>query len=138
MDPSLPTDSRSAALRRRELLSNPDWLTADEAQRHLGGTVNLPELQGARQLLGVWDPDKRHWRYPAFQFKESRGLREVMAELLAILPPGNGSGWSQIEWLYSPHPRTLQRRPVEFIASDPEQVLSVARAQFDSHPDAHW
>lgn len=138
MHVSLPPDTPDAARRRRELLSNRDWLTADEAAHRLGETTSLRELRGARQLLGIWDPDNRLWRYPAFQFEESRGLRPVIAELLDIIPPGNGSGWSQIEWLYSPHPLTDSRPPFMIIASDPQRVLSAAREEFDSHPDAHW
>lgn len=61
-----------------------------------------------------------------------------MANLLSILPPGNSSGWSQIEWLYSPHRLTDSRPPFEIIQSDPDRVLYAAREQFESHPDAKW
>lgn len=135
---SLPKSTIDAAGRRRALLSRSDWLTAEEAERRLREIGSIRELQDARRLLGVWDPEHRHWRYPAFQFSSGPDVRAVVADLLNVLPPGNGSGWSQVEWLYSPHPRTGARPPIELIESEPDRVLEAARRQFASHPDASW
>ena len=135
---TLPDAASAADRRRRELLSNSDWLSADDVANRLGGKTGLRELRETRLLFGVWDPDNRNWRYPSFQFKDELGLRPVIANLLDILPPGNGSGWSQVEWLYAPHPRIDSRPPVEIITSEPDRVLELARKQFSSHPDAGW
>lgn len=138
MGAPLPPDTPDAARLRREFLSSSDWLTADEAVQRLRETAPISELRKSGRLLGVWDPDNRNWRYPAFQFRTAGGLRPEVAELLAILPPGNGSGWSQIEWLYWPHPLTKSRPPVEAFEADPQRVLDAAREEFLSHPDARW
>lgn len=135
---ALANDTPAADQHRRELLSNSDWLTADDVANRLGRRRSLRELREARLLFGVWDPDNRNWRYPSFQFKEDLGVRPVIANLLDILPSGNGSGWSQVEWLYAPHPRIDSRPPVEIITSEPDRVLELARKQFASHSDAGW
>lgn len=135
---SPPNSTTDAARRRRELLARADWLTAEEAEQRLGETVSPGELREAQRLLGVWDPEHRKWRYPAFQFGSGPGVRAVMADLLKVLPSGNGSGWSQVEWLYSPHPRTDSRPPIELIESEPDRVVEAAHRQFASHPDASW
>lgn len=137
MHVALPNDIPAADQRRRELLSNSDWLTVDDVANRVGGR-SLRQLRETRLLFGVWDPDNRNWRYPSFQFQEDLGLRPVIKELLDILPPGNGSGWSQIEWLYAPHPRIDSRPPVEIITSEPDLVVELARKQFASHLDAGW
>lgn len=133
----LPPDGPDSASRRRELIETGGWLMAEEALRRLEPGADLRALRQQRQLLAVWYPPSDAWYYPAFQFDGS-GLFPYVAELLAIVPSGNDSGWVSIEWLYSPHVQTHKRPPVELIQSDPQLVLDAAREEFLSSPDSRW
>jgi hypothetical protein len=83
-------------------------------------------LRAQGRLLGVWVDAERGFRHPDCQFDGDQVL-DVMAGLLALLPPGRGSGWSQAEWLYSPHALLDGRPPAELLATDPARVLAAAR-----------
>lgn len=136
-----PREVQNAAARRDQLAQT--WLTPDALPRVVVGTstdahAELARLRSEGQLLGVWCATEGGYRYPAWQLTASGYLRPDVAELLAILPRGNGSGWSQVEWLYAPHPRLDGRRPWEVFCEEPPQAIDAARRQFNSHPDAGW
>jgi uncharacterized protein (DUF2384 family) len=139
---ALPAETEAAARRRSELAAN--WLRPADVSTLMGSTATsnpsqqAMRLRKAGQLLGVWISSERGYRYPPFQFGADGRVRPEVAELLRLLPPGNGSGWSQIEWLYAPHPRLEGRRPVDLMADSPTRVMEVARKQFKGHPDAGW
>lgn len=131
-----------AAARRREELAQL-WLTTHEVSaRWLAGRADssaaLGRLRSAGRLLGVWVAPEKEYRYPLCQFTHAGELRPEIVELLTILPRGNGSGWSQAEWLYAPHPRLGGRRPCDVLLEDAPHVVHVARLQFKHHPDANW
>lgn len=137
-----PRYGRDAAADRREELAQ-HWLTPEELSTMLFGSptdpgAELARLRGEGRLFGVWQAPERRYRYPRWQLTACGHLRGEVAELLALLPRGNGSGWSQAEWLYAPHPRLGGRRPCDTFREQPLRVIEAARRQFHSHPDAKW
>lgn len=141
-EPKLPPETAAAARRRQELAEN--WVGAADVSALMGSTAtsnpsqHAMRLRKAGKILGVWVPSERGYRYPPFQFGQDGRVLPEMAELLTILPKGNGSGWSQVEWLYAPHPRLEGRRPRDVMAENPSRVLDAARRHFQGHPDARW
>lgn len=144
---ALPQETVQAAARRAELAKA--WPTSADVAALLGrGTAENGKrlenpaqaaavLRKARRLLGVWVPAERGYRHPACQFHEG-ALLPVMEPLLQLLPPGNKSGWSQAEWLYSPHALLDKRRPADVLASEPERVLAAAQREHGEDPHARW
>lgn len=144
---ALPNEVDGAAVRRAELAKA--WPTSADVAALLGrGTAENDKklenpaqaaavLRKARRLLGVWVPAERGYRHPACQFHEG-ALLPVMEPLLQLLPPGNTSGWSQAEWLYSPHALLDKRRPADVLATDPDRVLAAAQREYGEDPHARW
>jgi hypothetical protein len=136
----LPSDTDASARKRTELLDQ-GWPDSAEVGDMLGSQAGTnpgqfaARLRKQRRLLGVRVPGQTTIRHPLCQFHEG-ALLPVMIDLLAILPPGNGSGWSQAFWLYSPHPLLDSRLPADLLASAPHQVLEAAREQFAETADA--
>lgn len=141
---ALPQEADAAAARRAELTKA--WPSSADVARLLGrgaahsnkGLGNSAQaaavLRKAGRLLGVWVPAERGYRHPDCQFHEG-AILPIIQPLLKLLPPGNGSGWSRAEWLYSPHALLNERRPAEVLATDPNRVLVAAQREYgeDSH-----
>ncbi|WP_146152116.1 hypothetical protein [Ahniella affigens] len=152
---ALPQEIDGSAARRTELAKA--WLNSAGVAELLGrGTARdlasgSPEqekklenpaqaaavLRKAKRLLGVWVPAERGYRHPTCQFDRG-ALLPVIEALLKILPPGNGTGWSQAEWLYSPHALLDKRRPADVLATDPDRVLAAAQREYGEETHAGW
>ena len=121
---SLPDTPASAAFRAELLASG--WLDERSAASAFGTTVeHLPVLRKSRLLLAVWVGADDQFRYPPCQFN-SNGTVPVVPELLAVLPVGNGSGWSEAFWLYTPKALLGGLRPADVLAQAPDKVLEAA------------
>jgi hypothetical protein len=152
---ALPQEIDGSAVRRAELAKA--WLTSAGVAELLGRgtardrTSDAPEqdkklenpaqaaavLRKAKRLLGVWVPAERGYRHPPCQFDRG-ALLPVIEPLLKLLPPGNGSGWSQADWLYSPHALLDTRRPADVLATDPDRVLAAAQREYGEDAHAGW
>lgn len=55
-----------------------------------------------------------------------------------LLEGSTGSGWSEVEWLMTPHALLEAQRPVELLSFDPAKVLSAAEVEFIEDRDAGW
>ncbi len=137
----VPTDTDASAAFRDELLAQ-GWLDSADVARRLGSAAENLAQMAARlrregKLLGVWVAAENGYRHPPCQF-DAGALRPEIAELLAILPPGNGSGWSRAFWLYLPQARLDGATPAAVLDTDPARVVAAARAEFGEDPDARW
>lgn len=138
----LPSDSEASASKRFELLEE-GWPDSGEVGQFMGSTSQsnpnqyAARLRNQRKLLGVRVPGTKLMRHPLCQFKAGELMPE-MQELLEVLPVGNGSGWSQAFWLYSPHPYLRNLRPADLFRDDPASVIDAAKRQFKEEADAGW
>lgn len=136
----LPSELKASVEKRKELLKE-GWPTSGGVAHLLGSTADNKSQQAAflrktKKLLGVRD-GAHGFRHPLCQFKEGEPIPQ-MESLLRILPPGNGSGWSQAFWLYSPHPMLRGKRPADVLQTRPDNVIKIARQQFEAPRHAGW
>jgi hypothetical protein len=67
--------------------------------------------------------------YFAFQFDPMTGRpKAVIAKIIQAFPP-NTDGWRLALWLVSANPRLANRRPVDVLDRNPEQVIEAAKAE---------
>ena len=115
---------------RTELLEGA-WLDEFGVSELLGVSAQrLRDLRAERSILAVWAPDPGCYRYPVCQF-DGKTLVPRLGEILACLPRGNGSGWSEVMWLYTPKALLGDQAPSELLLSDPARVLEAAVAERD-------
>jgi hypothetical protein len=131
---ALPLESPASADRRRAIARG--WLADAEVKATLQSAESPSELRNQGRLLGVWVVSEFKYRYPSFQFDDGK-VHPAVQELLNILPKGNGSGWSQAEWFYSPH-ALLGRPPAEIMGTDPDRVIEAARREYCPDADSQW
>jgi hypothetical protein len=67
--------------------------------------------------------------YFAFQFDPQTGRpKTVIARIIEAFPP-NTDGWRLALWLTSANPRLANRRPVDLLDQQPDQVIEAARGE---------
>lgn len=130
----------AAATRRAELARS--FLRESAVQALLRiDYQTLTAWRKGKRLLAVWHEPFKAWLYPDFQF-DQEGLIKEMPEMLAVYDRYYshvwGNTWTILEWFLSPHALLDGRRPMEVLASDPQQVLTVARDEFWEDPAAYW
>ncbi|OAJ52498.1 hypothetical protein A6V36_13910 [Paraburkholderia ginsengiterrae] len=138
----LPT---TAAIEFRDELLEKGW-PDDRRIAELAGEAPCPgvatyavQARARGSLLGVWSAPTHCFLYPDFQFDSSGDIRKDVAELLAVLPgEDDRGGWRRTFWLYSPHALLDDRAPAEMFMDDPMRVITVAREEFLSDPEAIW
>jgi hypothetical protein len=129
-DPVTLPETPGSAEFRAELLAGA-WLDEFGASELLGVSAQrLRDLRGERSILAVWVADPGCYRYPMCQF-DGRTLVPQLGEILACLPRGNGSGWSEAMWLYTPKALLGDQAPSELLLSDPARVLEAAATERD-------
>ena len=123
-------DTPGSAEFRAELLAGA-WLDEPEALELLGlSELQMRDLREERSILAVWMPEPGRYRYPVCQF-DGRTLVPRLREILEWLPRGNGSGWSEAMWLYTPKALLGDQAPSELLLSDSARVLDAAVAERD-------
>lgn len=152
--------AEAAAAQRRALLDNKDpatrWLRAEEVSWLLGSHADrkigsyATSLRQRGELLGVWSPNERRYRFPPWQFRTAAsGVTSPipeMVEILKLLREHGGvadggrhtSGWNEIEWFMTPHVDLDGATPIERLGEHPHDVLEAASAEFLEDPDAAW
>lgn len=141
------TPAELAAARRTELARG--WLVASQVSALLGseadnGSQFATQRRLAGQLLGVWMPSERAYRYPPWQFGPDGQPVEPMPEILSLLRKEGRmstnsrqtSGWKEVEWLLSPHTLLDGEKPADLLTKQPEKVLEIAYEQFVEEDDA--
>ncbi|MCE4297229.1 hypothetical protein [Xanthomonas hortorum] len=137
-----PQDSAASAERRMRLIQDENWMTHIELTEVLGYAVSsakqtASKLRRNKRILGAWVRPERAYRYPRFQL-DGVHIKEQIAPLLNILPEGDGTGWSQIQWFYTRHAQLGGKTPAQVIVTDSSKVLAVAIKQFKDDADAAW
>ncbi|MBL0222399.1 MAG: hypothetical protein IPQ17_06600 [Xanthomonadales bacterium] len=134
-----------AARCRRELARA--WLSASDVASLLKTQHDISQVRILRRLarlFGVWEAEERAYRYPPWQFGLDCKPVEQLPEILGLLREEgrmavgdrSGSGWSEAEWLLSPHALLEGRSPYEFLSIDPDRILKIATEQFVADSDA--
>lgn len=139
--PPAPADATLA--RRDELLASGELLTAREvATQARGGVVEsnpnqyASRLRREHRLIGA--RFRNGYRHPRFQFDTPNGeLNPRVADLLAVLPQDDDTGWSAVFWCYHPSRALDGRTPAEVFPSDPVRVIAAASQEF-RRSDDEW
>jgi hypothetical protein len=100
-----------------------------------GGTRVAERLRQRGKLLGVQFPLEPNIRHPLCQIADGK-LLPVVAELLAVLPIGSGSGWLRAFWMHAPNDNLDGRRPADLMGTKPDLVVAAA-AQVEQ-PSAYF
>jgi hypothetical protein len=144
--PDVKPDGRhSASSDSRGAPNDPEFITICDAYRSSGGIARAPELAEcllARPPLGShgleamivagrvfsFEWNRSCW-VPMFQFGPERGPqpRAAVAEVLAELAPVF-DGWHLAVWFARPNAWLRERRPLDLLESDLDDVLATARA----------
>ena len=142
-----PSLAERAAARRQELAEQ--WLDARTVSELFGskaanGSELANKLRRNGQLLGVWVPSERGYRYPTWQFVAGQ-LEPLMPQILRVLrergrmwtEDRRTSGWKEAEWFIAPNALLAGSEPHALIAQgEGQRVLDAAIAQFDGETDA--
>jgi len=136
-----------AAQRRLDLAQG--WLLASAVSQQLGSSASNSSVMANQRrrdgdLLGVWIPSERAYRYPPWQFDRDGQPFPQLKEILDLLRGPGGmassdrrtSGWQEVEWFMSPHALLEGSRPYEVLRDDPERILEIATEQFVEDADA--
>lgn len=105
-------------------------LTSSDAGRRMGSRATAPRNLAAtarRDGALVAIVRGQHLLFPAFQFDSNGRPRQVISDLRAL---AEEAGWSEagiVQWLCGPTTYLDEKRPVDFIDSDPALVLETAR-----------
>lgn len=108
------------------------WLLASTVSELMGSNASNASVMANQRrregdLLGVWIPSERAYRYPPWQFDHEGQPVPQLGQVLALLrgPGGMGStdrhtsGWQEVEWFMSPHALLEGSRPYEVLRDDP-------------------
>lgn len=115
---------------RDELLKEFGALTAEQVSDLAGSKAGNRSALASRwrsegRIVGV--PWHGRTLYPAFQFRDGRPS-PVVERAGGILHDRGLSGWSLALWFTTPSGRLWDRRPVNLLDEDPEQILAAADA----------
>lgn len=147
MSARAPTLAERAAGRRQELAQQ--WLTASGVSELLGsradnGSEMANKLRRGGQLLGVWVPSERGYRYPTWQFRNGEP-EPLMPQILEVLRERGRmwtgdrrtSGWKEAEWFIAPNMLLDGWAPDALLArGEGKRVLEAAITQFEDETDA--
>ena len=150
----LSSPQEATAAFRDELLAL-GWPTSAEVGQANDSQTADPALwaktkRDAGELLGVWDPAKKTWRHPNFQFEANGTLRPRIHELLAALAEtpeyeqeADPTGWRRAFWLYSSISPPIGaggalRMKAEVFVEDPDRVIQLARQLAVFDPNSSW
>lgn len=98
----------------------------------------LAALRRARKILAVWQAPESRYVYPPFQFDDVGIIAGLELLLLYLREGSSGSGWSEIEWLMTPHALLEARAPADLLPLDPNKVLGAAETEFSKERDSDW
>ncbi|WP_147281648.1 helix-turn-helix domain-containing protein [Dyella solisilvae] len=129
--------AQGGARRRAQLLGNHVWLTEQQANALLEAANNrqtAAQMRASRELVAVTIDGV--CLYPSIQFNPRIGSpRPVMAQLLAIIPPDT-SAWDVIAWLFERRRDLAGGAPADYLDSQPQAAVRVAREDFDPPPSS--
>lgn len=130
------------AQKKRDELSQ-NWPTAIDVSRALNDPTGriATTLREEGKLLAVYIPSgKGHYRYPSWQFDSQGKPLPGFHDILEILRDskvfgeqgGRSTGWYEVEWFQTPHTLLDGHTPIEKLVDHPEQVLDIAKTEFES------
>lgn len=141
---SKTVDLAAAAAAKRMAMAK-DWPTASQVSRALGSTAENESQLATRfrregKLLGVYLPTPTaSWRFPTWQFAEDGEILPKFAEILSVVrdkgkffdDQRRTTGWGEVAWFNARRHSLDGATAAELLASDPDKVLSVAKACFE-------
>lgn len=139
--PALTVSSAAAqqALRnaeaRQELLNEFGVLDSEQVARLAGSAAKNRSATVSRYLAGgqVFAIEHRGGRYyPAFQFDPDGRPRPVIAQVLAALQPFGLNGWEIALWFTTASGWLGDRRPVDLLDDDPDEIVAAASHTVDA------
>jgi hypothetical protein len=131
----LPVDTSASQARRAQLVAT--WWRESEVLERFGIDANALTLwRHRRRVLAVWHAPEHQYFYPPNQF-DAAGPRREMSAVLGYLNDEriSGSGWSEVEWLLTPHVLLDGEAPMDMLVHDPSRVLCALHEEFLDGPE---
>jgi hypothetical protein len=108
--------------------NNPSWTAKDVADQSTSTAKNRAALASRWAHEGKIFAVKYEGQlwYPRFQFQDGEPLTTIGQVIQAY--PSHANGWDFAYFFATPNANIGGRKPLELLKSDPQRVLSLARA----------
>jgi hypothetical protein len=134
VSPAAVSQARRNAEARQELIEEFGLYDSDQVAEVAGSAATNRSATASRWLAArrIFTVNHRGTRlYPSFQFGTDGHPRPVIASVLEVFEPYGLDGWETALWFTTSSGWLDDKRPVDLLTREPEQIVEAARHTFD-------